>query len=235
VNLRHCPLLYIFLETHKVANQRAFLESVVGLPIIEIETNPGNRHGVIKYDAGTVVLSLNLSPASRFREDTSDGFAMAFAGGHILCTDHHGHHFLLGDCPPSVTELRLRVDNLGASVGFYRDILGLEPLHIAPDAARFATGTVPIILEHQPLAADGRRIRYDTYLLVFYTADINHMRASLGAAGLTFTGRSIGSKDIGHTIRFADPSGHRFCLYEPSEEVLTWSSGQKVREILAGR
>lgn len=235
MNLRRCPLLYVFLETHALAEQRVFLESLVGLPVIEVEANKSNRHGVVKYDAGTLVLSLNLSPASRFGPDASDGLATVFAGGRTLHTDQHGHHYLLGDRRPSVGELRLRVDDLATCVGFYRDVLGLHPLDVAADSARFATGNVPIVLERQPLAADGRRIRHDTYLIVFHTADINGMRASLAASGLTFTSRNVGSKEIGYTIRFADPSGHRFCLYEPSEEVLTWSSGPKVREILAGR
>ena len=69
-----------------------------------------------------------------------------------------------------------------------------------------------------------------TYLLVFHTTDISQMRTSLTANGVNFSGRKLGLKEIGYTIRFTDPSGNRYCLYEPSEEVLTWSSGPRAAE-----
>ena len=216
-----------------MAAQRAFLERRLSLPVIETDGDRRHRHGVVKYDAGSVILSLNLSPASRFGASGSDGLTIVFAGGTTLVTDPHGHHFRLGDRPAPVAELRLRVTDPAASVVFYRDVLGLRQ----PDPAKsaFATGSAPIVLEPVPLAADGRRIRHDTYLLVFHTPDIDRSTAELAAAGLTFTGRAIGSKDIGRTIRFTDPSGHRFCLYQPSDRALTDRSGMTVRKILAGR
>jgi lactoylglutathione lyase len=210
---------------------------VAGLPVIEEETNPRNRHGVVKYDAGPLVVSVNLSPATRFTPSTSDGLTMVFAHGDTRRTDPHGHHYWLDGAPGAakVAELRLRVADLDASVRFYRDVLGLRPQPGAVGGAAFATGTVPIALRPGGSAEDGRRIRYDTYLLVFHTDDIDGARAELAARGVAFTGRAIGSKEIGRTIHFADPSGHRFCLYEPSEEVLTWPSGPTVRRILSGQ
>lgn len=227
------PLLYVFLEAHDLAAQRAFLERRLGLPVIETDDDRRHRHGVVKYDAGSLILSLNLSPASRFDRSGSDGLTIVFAGGTTLVTDPHGHHFRLGDRPDTVAELRLRVTDPAASVAFYRTVLGLRQPD--PAALAFATGSAPIVLEPAPLAADGRRVRYDTYLLVFHTPDIDRSTAELAAAGLTFTGRSVGSKDIGRTIRFTDPSGHRFCLYEPSDQALTYRSGTTLRQILAGR
>ncbi|GAA0459749.1 hypothetical protein Ade02nite_13820 [Paractinoplanes deccanensis] len=233
MSLRDRPLPYIFLEAQGLAAERAYLEQRVGLPVIETDDDPGHRHGVVKYAAGPVILSLNLSPASRFRLSGSDGLTIVCAGGSRLVTDPHGHHFLLGDRPPVVAELRLRVTDLAASVAFYRDVLGLRQPD--PGTAAFATGSVPIVLTAAPLAADGRRIRHDTYLLVFHTPDIDRTAAELSAAGLTFTGRGVGSKRIGRTIRFTDPSGHRFCLYEPSDEALGDRSGATLRQILIGR
>ena len=235
MNLRDCPLLYVFLETRALADRRAFLESVVGLPVIEVDTSPGSRHGLVKYDAGTLLLSLNLSPARRFGVHASDGLAIVFAGGRTWHTDTDGHHYRIGEHRLSVSEVRLRVSDLASSVAFYRDVLGLQPLEVTAGTARLATRTVPIVLERQPLAVDGRPIRHNTYLLVFHTADINQMRASLTANGVNFSGRKLGLKEIGYTIRFTDPSGNRYCLYEPSEEVLTWSSGPRVREIVGDR
>jgi len=193
---------------------------------------------VVKYDAGPLVVSVNLSPATRFPSSTSDGLTMVFAHGDTRRTDTHGHHYLLDGAPgaaAAMAELRLRVANLGASARFYRDVLGLRPQPDAAGGPAFATGTVPIALRPGGSADDGRRIRYDTYLLVFHTDDIDSTRAELAARGVAFTGRAVGSKEIGRTIRFADPSGHRFCLYEPSEEVLTWPSGSTVRRILSGQ
>src|SRR6202011_487424 len=104
VNLRDCPLLYVFLETPTLADQRAFLESVVGLPAIEVDTNPSSRHGLVKYDAGTLLLSLTLSSTRRFGVHASDGLAIVFTGGRIWRTDTNGHHYYVGERRPSVAE-----------------------------------------------------------------------------------------------------------------------------------
>ncbi|MEV6599829.1 VOC family protein [Actinoplanes sp. NPDC051346] len=233
MTFRDLPLLYVFLEAHDLAAQRAFLEHRLGLDVIETDDDPRHRHGVVKYDAGSVILSLNLSPESRFDPSGSDGLTIGCAGATTLMTDPHGHHFRVGGPPTTVAELRLRVPDVSASVDFYAKVLGLRQ----PDPAvpTVATGSVPIVLDQAALAVDGRHIRHDTYLLVFHTPDIDRSTAELAAAGLTFTGRGVGSKEIGRTIRFTDPSGHRFCLYEPSDASLANSSGATLRKILAGR
>jgi hypothetical protein len=41
--------------------------------------------------------------------------------------------------------------------------------------------------------------------------------------------------EIGGAVRFRDPSGNQFCLYEPSEVSLTWGSGEKLRKIMSGQ
>ncbi|MBG0566099.1 VOC family protein [Actinoplanes aureus] len=231
--LRDRPLLYVFLEAHNLAAQRAFMEDRLGLPVIETDDDPSHRHGVVKYDAGSLLLSLNLSPASRFRVSGSDGLTIVCAGGTALVTDPHGHRFRPGGRPPVVTELRLRVTDPAACVPFYRDVLGLwQP---EPAEPAFVTGSVPIVLEAAPPVTNGCRVRHDTYLLVFHTPDIDRSTAELADAGLTFSGRGVGSKEIGRTIHFTDPGGHRFCLYQPSELALGYDSGATLREILAGR
>jgi catechol 2,3-dioxygenase-like lactoylglutathione lyase family enzyme len=257
VRLRHAPLLYVFYETRVLERQRQLLETILGLPVIEVDPRqPRHRHGVVKYDGGTLVISLNLSTARRFRQDSSDALVAVFdidpawgvaerlgSGDHGLFTDAHGHHYVVrpaatcgqaGPVPPRIAELRLRVEDLTASVRFYRDVLGLELLGQTAGIARLATGTIPLVLERGPEAVDGRKSRYDTYLLVFHTADIEATRASLAAKGLTFSSGNVGTREIGATIRFNDPSGHRFCLYKPSAESLTWGSGPRVKEIVAG-
>ncbi len=227
VSLRDHPLLYVFLEAHDLAAQRRFLESDAGLPVLETDPDPRHRHGVVKYEAGTVILALNLSPASRFVPAADEGLTMVFAGGTEPRTDPHGHRYLLGAPGQPVAELRLRVDDLGASVAFYRDVLGLECERSAATAT-VRTAGVPLVLEQGPSG------RHDTCLLVFHTGDIRKLRDELAGRGLRYSGRDVGSKKIGWTIRFTDPSGHRLCLYEPSEAALRWDSGRAVRAILAG-
>jgi len=120
VSLRRSPLLYVFFETYQLTRQRELLESVIGLPIIEVEPHqPHHRHGVIKYDAGNVIISLNLSTASRFGKGGSDALATVFtvdqaqpigerlrneeslatAHGGGLFTDLHGHHYIFPSGP----------------------------------------------------------------------------------------------------------------------------------------
>jgi len=265
VSLRHSPLLYVFLEARQLTRQRELLESLIGLPVIEVESHlPHERHGVVKYDARNLIVSLNLAGSSRFRGGGSDALVtvltvdpawpmeerlrnnagLATAHGRGLFTDMHGHHFLLRSDQtdrtahlrwPAVEELCLKVANLAVSVPFYRDVLGLELLDQAENTAHFATGTVSLVLECGHVAADGRHLRRNTYLLVFYSKDIEETRVALMQRGLVFKSQRVGFGEIGRTVRFEDPSGHRFCLYEPSAESLTWGSGGKVMEIVADR
>lgn len=261
MSLYRAPMLYIFFETHNLANQRELLESAIGIPVIEIEPHlPHHHHGVIKYDSGGVIISLNLSGAGRFPRDGSDGVVTVFnvhpdwsfmkiltnptisVSGDGLFTDEHGHHFLFQAAPidnpaparwPVVEEFRLRVRDIAESVSFYRDVLGLELMAQTETTARFATGTVGLALELGERAPDGRRILYDTYLLVFYCENIRESFAKLAERGLQFRPPRVDFNEVGGTVRFDDPSGHQFCLYEPSKECLTWESGPKVLEIAA--
>jgi predicted enzyme related to lactoylglutathione lyase len=116
-------------------------------------------------------------------------------------------------------------------VAFYQDVLALELQEQTEHTALFATGTVDLCIQDGSSAPDGRPIRYDTYLIVFYTEDIHSTREKLIERGMIFKSHRVGLSDIGYTVRFTDPSGHNFCLYQPSEESLTWESGPKVMEI----
>jgi catechol 2,3-dioxygenase-like lactoylglutathione lyase family enzyme len=261
MSLHGAPMLYIFFETHDLASQRELLESAIGLTVIEIEPHlPHHHHGVIKYDSGGVIISLNLSGPGRFPKDGSDGVVTVFnvspewtyekiltnlkvsVSGEGLFTDEHGHHFMFHPAPvgrpaparwPVVEEFRLRVRDIAESVSFYRDVLGLELLEETENTARFATGTVGLALEVGEKAADGRRILYDTSLLVFYCENIQESFAKLLERGLQFRPPRVDYNEVGGTVRFDDPSGHQYCLYEPSKESLTWESGPKVLEIAA--
>jgi catechol 2,3-dioxygenase-like lactoylglutathione lyase family enzyme len=254
VSLQHAPLLYVFFEAHDMERERSFFERTLCLPILEIEPHlPHHRHGVVKYDAGRIILSLNLAGPGNFSPDTSDGLITVFAGSpepEILrsdpcvasvneqgtVTDIHGHHFGFAARDDqrglAVRELRLVVADLAASTRFYRDIAGLEALEQTTTTARFATATVDLVLTQSQLAPDGRRPRNDTYLLVFYTPQVEAERTALLERGVEFKGSRVAHSEIGATARFEDPSGHRICIYEPSEECLGWASGPKVTELM---
>ncbi|HEU4324157.1 MAG TPA: VOC family protein [Roseiflexaceae bacterium] len=257
MSLHHAPLLYVFFETSNLEHQRMFCERVLGLPVIENQFHPPHEyHGLVKYDGGRLILSLNLSSERKFQQDASDGMVTVLDvdraavlerlrahgyqppdGPDGLLTDTYGHHYLLREAPaaggPAVQELRLTVADLAASVEFYSRVLGLELLERGNGQARLATGTVDLLLQAGALAPDGKTIRHDKYLIVFYAADIAATHAELIQRGLVFKATRVGYSDIGGTARFADPSGHVLCIYEPSEESLTWGSGAKVREIAA--
>lgn len=257
MSLRGAPFMYLFLETTSLQIERSFWEYAIGLPVLEIEPHlPHHRHGVVKYDAGDMILSLNWNSGAAFSADMSDGLITVCKGNprvanwqdhscvasisrQGLVTDIHGHHFIVSrergavaGTRPSVQELRLMVVDLSASVIFYRDILDLEMLEQNDRTACFATGTIQLTLEEKKTAPDGRLPRYDNYLLVFYTPQIESIREALTARGVVFKGSRVAHSEIGDTARFEDPSGHRICIYEPSKECLSWKSGPKVMEIM---
>jgi predicted enzyme related to lactoylglutathione lyase len=256
VTLANAPVLYVFLDVADVPRQRATLEQALGLPVIEVEPHqPHERHGVVKYDAGDVILSLNSSTPRKFDRSESDALAIVLdvppecldrhtlrahgaLGAHpegLLFTDPNGHHILLrrsgGVEAPRVTELRLTVEDLEAALPFYTELVGLELLALG-DEACLRTGTVPLVLGQSSRAPDGRSPQRRTVLTVFHTHSVESTRMTLEGRGVTFANVRAYFTEIGGTIRFLDPSGNRFCLYEPSPECLTWGSGPKVEQIV---
>lgn len=244
MSLAHRPLLYVFLETADLAAQRAVLETDVGLRLLGVDDREGVRHGVVTYHAGTVLCSLNLSPRTRFARPGADALLTVFnidrtpaSPGPV--TDGHGHHYLHRRCAtacqvPSVTELRLATEDLAGSAEFYDTVLGLGPSARDADSVRYSVGAITLVLERFPSPLPVDRNRVDTYLLVFHTPSIRDTCAALADRGLEFSGRKVGTREFGDTIRFADPNGHRFCLYEPSAEALATPVGSALRQIVAG-
>lgn len=250
-------LLYLFLEVADLDSARHFFEYVIGLPLIEVEPHmPHHRHGVAKYDGGGLVLSLNLSRSNRFEPDMSDALVTTIAinvadlerrldrggfgkfGRHGIFTEQHGHHFEFrrsAAAAPAIEELRLTANDLETSVAFYRDMLDMPLLEYSNDAARFAAGGVDLVLHRGTAAPDGRRPQQWAYLPVFYTPDIVATQRGLIARGVFFRHEQPGFSEIGGSSRFEDPSGHTLCLYQPSEECLTWGSGPKVIELMQSR
>jgi len=213
---------------------------------------PHEHHGLVKYDAGGTILALNLFADRKFRTAGSDAATLVcrHAGlalgrlsryGHRAgdrFTDVDGHHYVVRAVPPAdptlatdVCAVRLAVPDLAAALAFYRDVLGLPVLDTAPGLVRFGTGSLDLVVYASPTSVDGQPLRHNACLLVFYTGDVEFTQERLRGRGLRFVS-SAAFSDIGGTARFRDPSGHTFCLYQPSAESLTWGSGEKVRELM---
>lgn len=269
MTLNGAPLVYLFLETSTLPSQRTFFETVLGLPLIEVEPHlPHHRHGVVKYDAGDIVLSLNLTGPSRFAKTDSDAVTTVFdeppgqpsfveqlraaprlgqvrdEEGSALFTDRNGHHYRFMQQPPraaasrrapTVSHLHLCVHDLAAALEFYVLTLGLTLLDCEASRAVLGTGSVALEVEQRDTALDGRHPRTASSLVVFHTPDVAATTQSLVERGVHFRSQHAGFSEIGGTIRFDDPSGNRLCLYQPSEESLTWGSGPKVMDIASGR
>lgn len=254
-SLADAPLMFVFLDISSLPRHRKLYEDVLGLRVIENQFHPPHEHhGLVKYDAGGTILSINLFAERKFRH-MSDGLTLVCrttaeglperleAFGTATdpdFTDVNGHHYALLQAPPTdpaltteILSLRLAIDDLGTSVPFYRKVLGLRPVSAAANTCRFATGSVNIVLEQRRSAVDGRPIRHNACLMVFYTADVLAGERALIERGLSFRS-STRFSDIGGTARFTDPSGHIFCLYQPSAESLTWDSADKVLELMTG-
>ncbi len=263
--LTQSPLLYVFYEACNLEQQRDVYERVLGLPVIENQFHPPHEvHGLVKYDAGTIVISLNLCGQSRFENDGSDGMVAAYTvpncgevferlmeGTHpvsgqatMFFSDLHGHHYELSEADvrgaltaenktPILRQLRLTVKDLTESIDFYEGILGLTLKSRADRSALFSAGPVDLAIEQIESPDKVGQLRGGTYLIVFYTRDARAMYASLTARGLSFKSPRVSYSDIGGTARFQDPTGHTFCIYEPSEESLGWGSGPKIKELMA--
>ncbi|GAA0459591.1 hypothetical protein Ade02nite_13630 [Paractinoplanes deccanensis] len=249
--LSDAPLMFVFLDVSSLPRHRRLYERVLGFRVVENQFHPPHEHhGLVKYDTGGTILAVNLFAERKFRRPDSDGVTLVCRvadSGPLdqlddygqrtgdAFTDVDGHHYLLGEGPRSeITEVRLAVPDLPAAVAFYRDGLGLRPAEAGGDAVRFHTGSIGLTVYPAERGPDGRPIRHNACLLVFYTADVIAAERELRARGVAFSS-AAGFSDIGGTARFRDPSGHTYCLYQPSAESLTWGSADKVMELMTSR
>ena len=126
--------------------------------------------------------------------------------------------------------LILYVNDLAESRAFYEQQLGLRVIEADEGSAKYDTGLVILCLNRASdygVTLIGRRD--DSSDVVFLVDDINAMRQALEARGVTFVRRR--TYEIGLVTDFYDPNGHRLMLYQPSDEALSWASGEKLREV----
>jgi catechol 2,3-dioxygenase-like lactoylglutathione lyase family enzyme len=131
-----------------------------------------------------------------------------------------------------VVYLIVYVRDLPTSRAYYEGMLGLRVLEEDAESVKYDGGTLILCLNrasdygvHLP---DGRD---ESAQIVFLVRDIDDLQAALERRGVEFAG---GMKyEVGAVADFYDPDGHHLVLYEPSEEALTWPSGEKISAVWA--
>jgi catechol 2,3-dioxygenase-like lactoylglutathione lyase family enzyme len=109
----------------------------------------------------------------------------------------------------------LFVDDVPATVAFYRDLLGLQALNEGPGATRLGTGDGTGWLSIHGLTGAIQPPWRDGVMLHFETDQIDAVCARLQQAGVRF---QSGPRDMPWGWRHAyvyDPGGHVVSLYDP--------------------
>lgn len=135
---------------------------------------------------------------------------------------------LLAQAP--VVSLILYVDNLSRSCEFYERRLGLRMVDRDEESVVYAAGGITLSLNvasRYGVKLAGRND--DASDIVFMVDDFNTVRDALARRGVEFMRRR--TYDVGMVTDFYDPDGHRLMIYQPSEEALSWPSGQKLRDV----
>src|SRR5262249_5796796 len=132
---------------------------------------------------------------------------------------------------PTLSGIVAYVRDLAASRTFYETRLGLPVVEADAQSARYSLGLVDLQL--RAARTDGVQVEGhddETSLIVVHVDDLDATRGALERRGVTL--KPTLRYEIGATAALYDPDGHNITLYEPSEESLTWSSGERLRAIL---
>jgi catechol 2,3-dioxygenase-like lactoylglutathione lyase family enzyme len=115
----------------------------------------------------------------------------------------------------------LRVRDVDASVGWYREKLGLEPIHVGADGpehpfASFSIAGSIVSLWQLPPGQDRAIDAADTssYVVVVVNADLEPVREALAADGVTVT--EVRRSAQNEFVWFYDLEGNRFELSRPA-------------------
>jgi len=130
--------------------------------------------------------------------------------------------------------LFIHVSDLAESRAFYEDTLGLPVLEEEPGCVKLDGGQV--ILALRPAAELGIRLptgRDNGADVVFLVDDLETTRAQLEARGVKFLPTDW--YQVGGIADFYDPDGHWLTLYQPSDEAMSWPSGDRIRAVVGAR
>jgi predicted enzyme related to lactoylglutathione lyase len=131
-----------------------------------------------------------------------------------------------------VVYLIIYVRDLNVSRVFYERRLGMQVLEEDEESVKYDCGQVMLCLNRA--ASYGIQLptgNDESTQVVFLVQSIQKLQDALEARGVQFPG--VLTYEAGSVADFYDPDGHHLVLYEPSEQALEWSSGDKVRAIWA--
>lgn len=242
---------FVFLDVTDVAGARRFFEEALGLPVAESRFHPPHHiHGLVKYDASSVLLCLNKArpsfdragsdcariglvtgePAWLSRSRANPWVARITATDEAISADNHAfpvRHAVAARA--AVAHLEFGVRDLGRTQDFFCRALDLEFVRVEASTAVAKAG--PLHLRFRRTAFAPNRHRTGVLLTVLHSSDVDQSIAAMSRRGVTFLSAAQDSL-IGRTVRFADPDGHHYCLYQPSAESLRWESGMTLRRLL---
>ncbi|WP_189062068.1 VOC family protein [Longimycelium tulufanense] len=257
-----CHILYVFLDTSDLERKRRLLEECFGFVPVEWEPKlPHERHGVVKYDAGRVIMSLNLGE----RPPVPPGYhalttVLASADpGELRGRLSHGGYPVMPEPSSTVVDddghlfeidgADAHSDGVRSPTGAVNPVASLRlmvaDLHRSVEFYCGRIGLAPVQvtreralvhadnLDLELLAHDSRQVSRRGFLIVFHTPDIVGTCEELAESGVAFRS-AIGVSVIGSTRRFADPDGNQLCLYQPSDTSFGWGAGTTMRKIIGG-
>lgn len=240
---------YIFIDVTDVDGARRFFEEALRFPVAsDILTPPHHIHGLVKYDAGSTLFSLNKARPT-FDRTASDHIVLDLACARddwwqlaarnpwirsvsgTTVTSADNHVFRVEPGPPSVCAIQYRVADLSATRSFYETALALEFTPV-PEGLSAQTDTMRLCFCHDRTDPTDRSARRSGLILtVLHAEDIHDRVAVLSRQGVSFLS-NVQESAIGRTVRFTDPDGHHFCLYEPSQGSLDERSGPVLRRLI---
>jgi catechol 2,3-dioxygenase-like lactoylglutathione lyase family enzyme len=242
---------FVFLDVTDVSGARRFFEEALGLFVAENRFHPPHHiHGLVKYDAGSVLLCLNKArpgfdragsdyarvglvtgdEAWRSRSRANPWIARIAAHDLAISADNHAFPVRHAAGPgAAVAHLDFAVRDLGRTQDFFARALGLDFGRVDACTAEAQAGPLRLRFRRTTFAPD--RHRPGVFLTVLHSSDVERSMAAMSLRGVTFLSAAQDSR-IGRTVRFADPDGHHYCLYQPSAESLGWESGTTLRRLL---
>ena len=243
---------FLFLDVTEVNGARCFFENALGFPIAENRFHPPHHiHGIFKFDAGSTLLSLNKA-RPQFDQSASDYAKIRIAPGNSSWTEtaaqngwissvtnnnvavsNDNHVFEVQHCggtDAKVLSVDYLVSDLERTREFCERAFCLEVYAKCDRTLVAETDTLSLRFYRQ--TTSHRRRRKGQFLTVLHTNNLAQRIREMESRGITFLSEPQDSQ-IGRTIRFADPDGHHFCLYQPSLESLSWESGPTLKRLTA--
>lgn len=139
---------------------------------------------------------------------------------------------MLADSP--IVYVFVYVSDVERSRRFYEDKLGLRVLDADAESVQFDCGHV--ILALNDAARYGVELppeRDNSTDLVWLVDDLHAVRDTLAARGVRFN--TPVEYEVGVIVDFYDDDNHWLSLYQPSEEAMSWPSGERIAAVIDAR